>query len=652
MKIGVYFCKCGNNISDKIDPEIVKKAVLKERPDACFMTVDFACSDEGREVIEKDLTENNIERVVISACSPREHESTFMKVLVKAGINPYLMQMANVRELIAWVVEDPNKASDKAARHITAALKRVALHEPLEIKQLDQNPDTLIIGAGPAGLKAALAIAESGRRVTIVEKTPVIGGMPVRFEELFPNMECGPCMLEPLIADILHGKHAENIELMTLSEVSDVMGYYGNFIVKIKKKPRYINSAVCIGCGECAAACPVSIKNEFNYGMNERKAVDFSFPGALPNVPSIDAGSCLRITGAACDACVDVCPLGIDAFSFDESEEIVEKTVGAIIVAIGYSLYDCAKMPNLGYKKLSDIYTSAEFERMAASNGHTNGEIRMMDGRQPSSIAIIHCAGSLDKKHIEYCSEICCKYAFKFNHIIHQKLPDAVVYHMYKELVLPGKDDFSLYQSARENSKSIFLRYKNIDSIEIVEEDGRRLIKNSTLGGKILEADMVILCPALVPADGSGKLGVILDASRDRNGFFEEMHSRMDSVQSKIRGIYLAGTCQSPMDIQKAMNHGMAAAGSILSGIVEGGKIDVNPAIAFIDQDRCSGCRICGSLCPYKAISFDYNKDVSIINEVLCHGCGTCVSACPCGAAKANHFTTEAVLAEIEGLLA
>ncbi|MBI4690853.1 MAG: CoB--CoM heterodisulfide reductase iron-sulfur subunit A family protein, partial [Nitrospirae bacterium] len=433
MKTGIYFCNCGTNISEKVDSEQVKQRTQKSSDSEIhFKTIDFLCSEEGKELLLSDLKENNIDRVVISACSPRDHEGTFMRVLSEAGINPYLMQMVNTREQVAWVTENKTMATEKTSRYIIAAIKRVLLHDPLEKKEIDICPDVLVIGAGPAGLKTALSIAESGRKVVIVEKTPVIGGMPVRYEELFPNLECGPCMLEPLLGDILHGEHSENIELLTLSEVIDVVGSYGNFTVKIRQQPRYVDVHKCVGCAECIEPCPVSKKNEFNYGLNERKAIAFPFAGALPNVPSIDSNICLRIkddhtpsltlpprgggkgeggfSEQDCHLCKDACPVE-NAIVFDDTEKIVERNVGAVVLAIGSGVYDCKKIPNLGYGRIPDIYTGPEFERILASNGPTEGKIETTKKKAPKTVAIIHCVGSLDKSHKEYCSGICCQYA-------------------------------------------------------------------------------------------------------------------------------------------------------------------------------------------------------------------------------------------------
>ncbi len=653
MKTGVYFCNCGTNISDKIDSEKIREEILKLPGEIRFRTIDFMCSEDGKEALEKDLKENGMERAVITACSPRDHENTFMRVLSKAGLNPYLMQMVSVREQVAWVTEEREKATEKALRYTNAALKRLALQDPLEHKEIDICPDVLVIGAGPAGLKAALSIAESGRKVVIVEKTPVIGGMPVRYEELFPNMECGPCMLEPVLGDVLHGEHSGNIELLTISEVMDVVGSYGNFIVKIRRNPRYVDADKCIGCAECMTPCPVSAKNEFNYGLDERKAIYLPFAGALPNAPSIDNAICLRAKGRDCRLCKDACPVE-DAIIYDDAESIIERNVGAILVAVGAGVYDCKKIPNLGYGSMPDVYTSSEFERILASNGPTEGEVKTAQGKRPKSVAIIHCAGSLDENHKEYCSGICCQYAFKFNHLVGKKLPGTKIYHFYKELSFPGKEEFTLYHHAKEDRNTAFVRYRDMKDLKVEKKGAKKAVTYKDASGKkgSAPADMLILCPAVVPAEGSGSLGNILEATHDKFGFFEELHGRMDSAQSKIKGIYLAGACQSPMDIQKAMSQGMAAAGYILSGLVAGRKLEIKPITAVVDADRCSGCRVCMSVCPYKAISYDTEKEVSSVNEVLCQGCGTCVAACPAGAVKGNHFTTDEIFAEIEGVLA
>lgn len=652
MKIGVYFCECGSNISDKINYARVKESLAVLPYDLYFSFMDFYCSDEGKTVLEEDIREKKPDRVIVAACSPREHEATFMRVVAAAGMNPYLMQMVNLREQVAWVTADPGQATAKACRHIAAAVERVVRHEPLEKREIDVSPDVLVIGAGPAGLKAALTIAEAGRKVVIVEKSPAIGGLPVRFEEIFPNMECGPCMLEPIMGEVLHGELSANIELLTMTEVEEVVGSYGNFTVRLRQRPRFVDEHGCIGCAECIEPCPATAANPFNCNMSERKAISFPYAGALPNAPYIDGAVCVRFKGEECGKCLEACPME-GAIRFDDRERVLERTVGALVIATGSGLFDCGAIPGLGYGTLPDVYTSMEFERIFASNGPTDGSIVCADGREPAAVAIIHCVGSLDRRHKDYCSGICCQYAFKFSHLLGERLPDAKVYHLYKEIAVAGKESARLYRHAKESPHATFLRYEDIDDISITGNGGSKLVavKDSAGEGHRLSADMVLLCPASVPAASSAEIAEVLELSRDGHGFFDELHGRTDSAQSKLKGVYLAGSCQGPGDIQKAMNQGAAAAGFIMAGLVPGRKLEIQPIVVSIDPDRCSGCRICGAVCPYKAVAFDAERKVSAVNDVLCHGCGTCVSACPSGSARASHFTNEEILAEIEGVL-
>jgi heterodisulfide reductase subunit A len=653
MKIGVYFCNCGENIVGKIQAEAVKKSVLSLSGAVYFKTFGFICSEEGKNFLEKDIKEEKPDRVVIAACSPRDHENTFMRILSSAGMNPYLMQMVNIREQVAWVTPDKDAATQKAIRYIKGAIQRVILHEPLEKKELEVSPDVLIMGAGPAGLKAALSLAQADRKVVLVEKSPLIGGMPVKYEEIFPNLECGPCMLEPMMGEILHSELADKIEILTLSEIMEVVGSYGNFTVKIKQVPRYVSEKLCVGCGECIAACPASSANKFNCGLNTKKAIDVPFFGALPNVPFIDPLNCIRFNGQNCSACKDACLVGPDVIDFDSAENIVTRNVGAIVVATGAALYDCGKLPNLGYGQFPDVFTSFEFERLLASNGPTNGKIEISKNVVPESIAVIHCVGSLDKNHKEYCSGICCEYAFKFNRMIRSKIPEAKVYHFYKELVINGKDDFSLYKSVANNKNTQFIRYSDMGDLNVIQRKKQKTIQFMSSSRKkgTVHVDSVVLCPAVVPAEDTKILANILGITRDVSGFFDELHGTLDSVQSKVKGIYLAGSCHAPMNIRETINQGIAAGGYILSALVKGRKLEIEPITAVVDTERCSGCEICVSVCPFKAVTIEEESGSAVVNAALCHGCGTCVAACPVGGIKGNHFTTEEVLAEVEGLL-
>jgi len=649
MKIGIYFCNCGSNIAEKISSSTVAEAAGSFPEQPYVKNVDFICSEEGKLQFEGSLKSEQPDRVVVAACSPRDHEATFRRCLTNAGMNPYLMQIVNIREQIAWVTEDPAVATEKAIAAIRGAVCRVRLQQPLEKKQLEVCPDALVIGAGPAGMKAALSLAEAGRSVVLVERTPFIGGLPVRFEDLFPALECAPCMLEPLMGELLHGEHPGKIELITMAELMEVTGFYGNFIAKIRCRPRHVSLHECIGCGECIEACPATTMNEFNSNASERKAIDFAFTGVLPNAPFLMENVCVRSHGVECRACKDACPMGEDVVNLEEAEMVVERTIGSIIIATGAGLYDASRVAGLGMGTLPDVYDAMQFERMLSSTGPTGGEILTAAGNSPSSVAIIHCVGSLDEDHKPYCSGICCQYAFKFNHLISSKLPDVSITHYYRELVMPGKEAHTLLRHAAANEKSTLKRYAAISDLAVTCADGGTL--QVCAQGENSAADMVILCPAVVPAEGGDALSALLDVSCDQFGFFRELHGRTDAAQSVIKGIYLAGACQEPMDIRSAMLEGMGAVGHTLAGLQPGRTIEIEPITAEVDENHCAGCRLCLSVCPYHAITFNTEQNSSHVNAILCHGCGTCVAACPAGAITGHHFTNEQIMAEIEGVL-
>ncbi len=416
-----------------------------------------------------------------------------------------------------------------------------------------KNGDVLVIGAGVAGIEASLLLAEAGRKVYLIEKTSYIGGNVIKYEHVFSNLECATCMMAPKQQELLAN---ENIVLLTISEILDVKGSSGNFVVKVGKKARYVDLINCIGCSACFDPCPVSVKNEFEEGLSERKAIYIPCNGALPNVPAIDTKNCLRFTkGEDCQACKEACMF--DAIDFDQSDEELELKVGAILVATGFSQFDPAKTPQFGYGKIGDVYTAFEFERMFASNGPTGGEIKLRNGEHPKAVAILHCVGRKEKG---YCSTVCCMYSLKFVHYLKEKLPEVKIYELYSDLCIPGKSYQKFYEETKEKGVQII----RAGEVSVTEEERGMIIK-STVNGKerSLSVDMVILAPAIEPREDAPRLAKVLDIPQDEHGFFrEEPHA---PVATPREGVFIAGCAQEPKDIQVSVAQSEAAVGRILA---------------------------------------------------------------------------------------
>jgi heterodisulfide reductase subunit A2 len=647
-KTGVYICECGPNIKDALDMEELINFASRLRNVVLAKSCPLLCSEEGRKQLKDEIKEKKLDCVVIAGCSPREHEITFMKAVQDAGLNPYMIQIANIREHCTWTIPDRAIATEKAKVIIRMAVNRVLLHQPLEKREIDCIPDAMVIGAGVAGIEAALVIAQSGRKVYLVDKAPCIGGKVAGYEDTFPGLECAPCMLEPKLAEILHN---DNIQLLTYSEVEEVLGFLGNFIVKVRKKARSVDLKACIGCGACIEACPVKVNNEYEKGLNDRKAIYTPFAGSLPNVPVIDRENCLKFkNNDECEECKKACLF--NAVDLEQNDELLEIKVGGIILATGFDLFDPRKMPRYGYGKIDDIYTAAEASRILNSDGPTGGKVVLKNGKTPKSVAVIHCVGSNNKKFVPYCSGVCCMYSATFMHLIKEKLPEVDIIDLRSNLVSHGKGyrefcnkvmkkDISVIQTAGSNCIKIS---KNKHGITVRYETGSEKIKK-------VSVDMVILSPAIIPNKDMSDLAEVFDIALDDNGFFAEEHGKLAPVTTTTGGIFIAGCCQGPKDIQSSVAQGAAAAGKILSLLVPGKKLELEAMTSKIDDNLCSGCKICIPLCPYKAITFNDEKKTAEINDILCRGCGTCAAACPGGAAKAAHFSDQEILTEIREAL-
>ncbi|MFZ5856118.1 MAG: 4Fe-4S binding protein [Chloroflexota bacterium] len=653
-RIGVYVCHCGSNIAGTVDVQQVAEWAatrLKHRGVVIGRDYKFMCSSLGQELVEKDIKELGLTRVVVAACSPHLHENTFRTACQRAGLNPYLCELVSIREQVSWVHTDKVAATAKAQAVVSGGVERVIHHEPLDPLRVPIHPATLVVGGGIAGIQSALEIADAGYRVYLVEREPSIGGHMAQFDKTFPTLDCSACILTPRMVQA--GSHP-NITLLTYSEVEKVDGFVGNFVVTIRKKARKVNEELCTGCGICQEKCPKKVIDEvYEAGLGYRKAVYTPFPQAVPKFPVMDVENCTYFEKGTCKACEKFCPT--NAIDFNQQDEIFSVEVGNIILATGYDLFDARRVTNYGYGRLPNVFTSLEFERLSNAAGPTNGNIVLRDGKTtPKAVGIIHCVGSRDRNFNNYCSTICCMQGLKFAHLVHERT-GATVYNFYIDMRTAYKAYDEFYQRVLEEG-TLFVRGKVAEVTEVPrtkDEEGHLIIQcEDTLAGKQrrIPVDMVILSIGLQPRADAKETAKRFGLSCSADGWFIEKHPKLDPVATMTEGIFIAGCAQGPKDIPSSVAQGAAAAARVL-GKIQQKEMALEPVRASINQDQCSGCRICNNMCPFNAILFHEDRMVSEVNPALCQGCGTCVAACPAGAISGTAFSNEQIMAQIEGLM-
>ncbi|MEN8171916.1 MAG: CoB--CoM heterodisulfide reductase iron-sulfur subunit A family protein [Chloroflexota bacterium] len=653
-RVGVYVCHCGTNISKVVDVEEVARWAGEQPNVEVSRDYKFMCSSLGQELIEQDIKEKGLTRVVCASCSPHMHEKTFRTACERGGLNPFLFEMTNIREHDSWITDDKEAATIKAKSLVRGSIDRVVHHEPLDQIPVEINPNTLVVGGGIAGITSALELADAGYHVYLVEREPSIGGHMAQLDKTFPTLDCSACILTPKMVDV--GQH-DNITLLTWSEVEQVDGFLGNFTITVRKKARYVNEEHCTGCGICIEKCPFNVVDDiFEAGMGTRKVIYRPFPQAVPKYPVIDKENCVYFQKGKCKACEIFCPTEPNSIDFEQEDEILQIEVGNIILATGYDLFDVKRIPQYGYGKLENVFTSLEFERMVNAAGPTDGKIVLRDQEtKPKSVAIVHCVGSRDENYHKYCSKVCCMYSLKFAHLVHERIPDAEIYDCYIDMRTPGKGYEEFYNRLLEEGTH-FIRGKVAeitDAARIPEEEGKLIVQvEDTLIGRQrrVPVDMVILSPAMEAREGSKEVSQLFKMGCDFDGFFIERHPKLDPVATMTDGILIAGACQGPKDVPESVSQGAAAAARV-AGLISRGTVMMEPVRASIDQDACSGCRICNNMCPYNAIIFHEEENVSEVITALCQGCGTCVAACPSSVITGAHFTNDQLLSQIEGIL-
>ncbi len=653
-RIGVYVCHCGLNIAGKVDVAAVVGFARTLPHVTVARDYRFMCSDPGQELIQRDLREGLIDRVVVASCSPLMHEATFRRATAEGGQSPSLFQMASIREHVSWVTEREEDATEKAKALVAAAVRRVALHERLEPRRASVHPDVLVVGGGIAGIHAALTLADAGRHVYLVERESTIGGHMAMFDKTFPTLDCAACILTPKMSQV---RSHPNITLWTYSDVVAVEGYTGDFTVRVRHRPRYVREDLCTGCLACIDACvhkQAKYPDEWNLGLSKRKPIYIPFPQATPPVVVVDPEACIWFkTGKCPRPCLEACER--DAFDFEQTETYDEIEVGAIVLATGFRTFDARRMPEYGYGIYPNVYTSLEVERLLNASGPTGGEIVLRDGSRPKVVGIIHCVGSRDAKHNAWCSRVCCMYSLKLAHMVKERT-GAEVYDFYIDMRTPGKGYEEFYDKVlQEGVHMVRGRVAGVtDEAASPEEEGRLVIRaEDTLIGAVrrIPVDMVILAVGLEPREDAQEVRRLFNISCGAEGFFTERHPKLAPVSTFNDGVFLAGACQGPKDIPESVAQAGAAAAEVLA-MLDRGYVMLEPNTAFIEEQACSGCKTCVGLCPFRAISFDEERGKASVNEVLCKGCGVCVAACPSGAAQQHLFTDAEILAEIEGVLA
>ncbi|AUB60808.1 disulfide reductase [Methanobacterium subterraneum] len=641
-KIGVYTCHCGINIGGVVDIDAVKEYAATLPNVVISEEYKYFCSDPGQDMIQKDIKEKGINRVVVAACSPRLHEPTFRRCVQEAGLNQFLFEFANLREHDSWVhMGEPEKATEKAKDLVRMAVAKARLLEPLEASVVSVDKRSLVIGGGVAGIQSALDLADMGFKTYLVEKQPTIGGRMAQLDKTFPTLDCSMCILAPKTVDA--AKH-ENIELISFAEVKEVHGYIGNFQVVIEKKPRYVKEEECTGCGSCSEVCPIEMPNYFDEGMGMVKAVYIPFPQAVPLCATIDKDYCID-----CKLCDQICERG--AIDHDQKAERIEIDVGTIIVATGYDPYDPTEKKEWSYADAENVITGMELERLINASGPTMGKVlKPSDGEKPKSVAFIQCVGSRDAQIDKpYCSRVCCMYAMKNAQLIKDKMPDTDVAIYYMDIRAFGKGFEEFYQRSQEKYGIKFIRGRPANVL-VNPDDTLSIRAEDSLLGKVTEYDydMVVLSVGLQPPEGAEELRQTIGLSKSADGFLMEAHPKLRPVDTLTDGVYLAGVSQGPKDIPDAVAQASGAAARAAIPMVKG-EVEIEPIVAVVNSDVCGGCEVCLELCPFGAI--ERKDEKATINVALCKGCGTCVGACPSGAMDQQHFRTGQIFAQIEAAL-
>jgi len=640
-RIGVYICYCGSNISDYVDVEKVKEIAGKENDVVLSKTTMFACADSAQNEIVDDIKEQNLDAIVVASCSPKLHLNTFRNVAQRAGLNPYNYVQVNIREQCSWAHSDtPPQATEKAIKLVQASIERAKHSQALTPISIPSNNAVLVVGAGIAGMRAAIELAQMGTEVFIIEREYFVGGRAAQWKELFTTNETGREVVSRLYNTIME---TNNIKLFTGADIDSKSGSVGNFDIKLKIRPRHVKPDCKMDWEKFKKAvevCPIEFDDPFNFGLTKQKAIYKNFPSEFPEIPTIDVEHCNK-----CGLCVDIC----HDIDLDQKEEILNINVGAVLLTTGASPYE-PKNGEFGYKEIDNVVTLQQLKRLIELN---ENELIYHD-KKIKNIAYIYCVGSrqVDGEN-KYCSRYCCTSAIHTAIMVKEKYKGINNFHFTRGLRTYGKQEILFHKSSEQGD--IFLQSFDDSPTEVYKENGYTIVKiNDILTSDkelTVNADLVVLVTGMVPRENDS-INNILKVPVGRDKFYNEIHPKLRPVETVIDGVLIAGSCQAPLNITESVKSSLSAAVKVNS-LISKGEIELEPTLAQIDKSSCNWCDKCTAVCPYNAIvKEEHNgKMVAVVNEANCKGCGICLPVCPSNSIQLIGYTDVEIESMIDALV-
>ena len=663
-RIGVYVCHCGGNISDVVDVNRVVQAASQLEDVVVARETPAMCSQAGQDLVTQDLLAQTVDRVVIAACTPSLHEHTFREAIARAGQNPFLYEHVNIREQVSWCSNsDPEGATEKAVRLVAAGVAKARFVEPLSPITVSAERHVTVVGGGISGLRAACDLARAGLNVALVEKSPFLGGRVMQWERVFPTEEKARDLVKHLLNEVTDNP---NIMLYTQAEVVEASGYVGDFQLRVKRQARGVKNTLSDTELELAIdACPVRVPSQRDFGLSERKAIYRPHSGCFPPTAAIDRETCDR-----CGDCVKA--VGGKGISLDDPPEFFSIHTGAVVLATGYDLYQ-PKPGEFGYIEHPEVVTLGQLERLLDPEGPTRGSLEK-NGKPIHNICLIHCVGSrqiegfhepgANGKINEYCSRVCCTATLRAAVELRRRFPSTNVFELYQDIRSYGRNHEQYYDDATRE-RVIFVRYTADEPPAVSRNEGADAaplsvsVKDTLTFGEELNipADLVVLATGMVPRNLDTLIHQ-LKLSRSADGYLQEVHPKLRPVELAVSGIFVAGTCQAPMDIAESCTSGAAAASKAVA-LLSRGHIELDPFRARVDTDLCCGEGKCVEVCEYqKAVTLvEVERDGKTfqqaeVNSALCNGCGMCVAVCPHQAIQVDGWHLTQFDAMVDALVA